>query len=196
VVPVNDLTGVLTRRLAVYPEELQHVHADDRAYVASEMTALLAWWLRVVTVPVLNRPAGGILCGPARRPEQWRVAARNLGFPVARLRRQATRSPIMPPVHAEMVVVGGQIVGHAQPAQADCALALSREANVALLYVGFDELGALVMAHSLPRLSVEVVEAVDRYVELNGESDRPSAEWSTYQTTSIGSNCGPAGAQP
>ena len=81
-------------------------------------------------------------------------------------------------------------------AQADCLLALSREANVALLYAGFDEFGALVMAHALPRLSVELVEAVERHVELNRESDRPSAEWSTRRTASTGSNCVPVGAQP
>lgn len=194
VLPVSDLTGVLVRRLAVYPEELHHVHADDRAYVASEMTALLAWWLRVVAVPVLNRPAGGILCGPARRPEQWRIAARDLGFPVVRLRRESTRPPILPAIQTEIVAVGEEIVGEAPQAQADCVLALSREANVALLYAGFDELGALVMAHPLPRLSVEVIEAVERHVELNRESDLPSAEWSTHRTTSTGSNCVPVGA--
>jgi hypothetical protein len=196
VLPVSDITGVLVRRLAVYAEELHHVHVDDRAYVASEMTALLAWWLRVVPVPVLNRPAGGILCGPARRPEQWRVAARDLGFPVVRLRREATRPPSLPPIHTEIVAVGEEIVGEAPQAQADCLLALAREANVPLLYAGFDEFGVLVTAHALPRLSVELVEAVERHVELNRESDRPSAEWSTRRTASTGSNCVPVGAQP
>ncbi len=194
--PISDITGVLVRRLAVYAEELHHVHEDDRAYVASEMTALLAWWLRVVQVPVLNRPAGGILCGPARRPEQWRVAARDMGFPVVRLRREATRSPILPAIRAEIVVVGDAIIGEAPRAQADCVLALSREANIALLYAGFDEFGALVTAHTLPRLSVELVEAVEHHVELNLESDRPSAEWSTPRLRSIASACVPAGAQP
>jgi hypothetical protein len=196
VLPVSDLTGVLVRRLAVYPEELHHVHADDRAYVASEMTALLAWWLRVVPVPVLNRPASGMLCGPARRPEQWRVAARGLGFSVAPLRREATRPPILPAIHTEIVAVGEEIVGEAPQAQADCVLALSRDANVALLYAGFDEFGALVIAHALPRLSVEVIEAVERHVELNRESDRPPAEWPIHRMRSIGSISVPAGAQP
>ena len=195
VLPVGDVTGVLVRRLAVYPEELQHVHEDDRAYVASEMTALLAWWLRVVPVPVLNRPAGGVLCGPARRPEQWRVAARALGFPATRLRREATRPPILPAIHAEIVAVGEEIVGEASQAQTDCVLALSREANVALLCAGFDEFGALAVAHALPRLSVELVEAVERHVELNPAA-RPPAEWSTHRTGSIGSIYLPAGAQP
>jgi len=195
VLPISDVTGVLVRRLAVYPEELQHVHEDDRAYVASEMTALLAWWLRVVPVPVLNRPAGGVLCGPARRPEQWRVAARNLGFPVVRLRREATRPPILPAIHTEIVAVGDEVVGNAPQAQVDCVLALSREANAALLYAGFDEVGALVTVHALPRLSVELVEALERYVALNPESGRPPAEWSAHRTRSIGSSYVPVGAQ-
>jgi hypothetical protein len=166
VLPVCDVTGVLVRRLAVYPEELQHVHADDRAYVASEMTALLAWWLRVVPVPVLNRPAGGVLCGPGWRPEQFRVGARSLGFPVARLRRETIQLPILPAIHTEIVAVGDEIIGEAPKAQENCVLALSREAEVALLYAGFDEFGALVLVHPLPRLSVEVVEAVERHVAL------------------------------
>jgi hypothetical protein len=167
VLSVCDVTGVLVRRLAVYPEELQHVHVDDRAYVASEMTALLAWWLLVLPAPVLNRPRGGVLCGPGWRPEQWRAIARTLGYPVVRIRRETTRLAVPPNVCTEVVAVGADTVGEAPRSQTDCVVAMARESRVALLYAAFDESGALLKAHVLPRLSIELLEAVEQFVMLN-----------------------------
>jgi hypothetical protein len=177
VVPVRNVTAILVRRMAVYFQELGHVHADDRAYVASEMTALLAWWLRVVPVPVLNRPSGGaMLCGPGWRPERWRALANRLGFPVVHLRREISETVRLPPVVTEVVSVGEMIVGEAPSALADCLLALARAAKVALLYAAFDQSGALVTAHTLPQLSEDLVEAVAQYVELEGEKERLAIE--------------------
>jgi hypothetical protein len=173
VVPVRDVTAILVRRMAVYFQELTHVHADDRAYVASEMTALLAWWLRVVPVPVLNRPGSGpMLCGPGWPPERWRALASRLGFPVVHLRREINKPALMPAVVKEVVSVGKMIVGEAPRSLADCLLALARAADVALLYGGFDQNGALVSAHTFPRLSEDLLDAVVHYAGLEREEDR------------------------
>jgi hypothetical protein len=177
VVPVRDVTAVLVRRMAVYSQELGHVHADDRAYVASEMTALLAWWLRVVPVPVLNRPTGGaMLCGPGWRPERWRALASRLGFPVVRLRREISKPALLPAVVTEVILVGEMIVGEASRPVADCLLALARAAKIALLYAAFDRRGALVTAHTLPPLSEDLLEAVAQYAGLEGKKDRVGSE--------------------
>jgi hypothetical protein len=177
VISVREVTAVLVRRMAVYSQELGHVHEDDRAYVASEMTALLAWWLRVVPVPVLNRPAGGaMLCGPGWRPERWRALASRLGFPVVRLRREISKPALLPVAVTEVVSVGDVIVGEAPRPMADCLLALARAAKVALLYAAFDRRGALVTAHTLPPLSEDLLEAVAQYAGLEGEKDRVDIE--------------------
>jgi hypothetical protein len=63
-VDVEAISGVLTRRTAIYPEELTHVAETDRHYVAAEMTALLVWWLGTLPARVLNRPGCGAICGP------------------------------------------------------------------------------------------------------------------------------------
>ena len=175
-VPVADVTAVLVRRLAVYPQELGHVHPDDRAYVATEMTALLAWWLRVVPMPVLNRPGGAALCGPGWRPEQWRALASRLGFPVVHLRRETSEPAVLPTAATEVVSVGEVIVGEARHPMVECLVALARAAKVALLYGAFDKDGALVTAHTLPQLSEELLGAVMQYAALEAERDRVAAE--------------------
>ena len=52
----SQIAGVLTRLSAVPATELDHVAAEDRAYVSSEMTAFLLAWLSSLPCPVLNRP--------------------------------------------------------------------------------------------------------------------------------------------
>ncbi len=163
VVSVHDLTAILVRRLIVYPEELAHVHADDRAYVASEMTALLAWWLRVVPVPVLNRPHGAVLCGPGWRPEQWRALANRLGFQVVRLRRNVREPAVLPVAATEAVLIGDVVVGEVPMKARECLVALAKEAKIDLLYAAFDEEGALLTTHTMPRLSRELTDAIARY---------------------------------
>jgi hypothetical protein len=175
------LKAILVRRLAVYPQELGHVHEDDRAYVASEMTALLAWWLHMVPVPVLNRPDRAALCGPGWRPEQWRVCAGRLGFPVVRLSREteSNRPVAFPDVTTELVLVGKLLVGEAQPLMAECLAALASAAKAPLLYGAFDANGALITAHTLPPLSHELLAKVMQYAGLEIEESEITAECAT-----------------
>jgi hypothetical protein len=53
-----------------------------------------------------------------------------------------------------------------------CLLALARAAEVALLYAGFDQNGALVSAHTFPRLSEDLLEALAHYAGLEREKDK------------------------
>ena len=67
VLPVADITGVLTRLPAVQPEDLAHIATADRDYVASEMTAFLIAFVSALPCRVLDRPSAGALSGPAWR---------------------------------------------------------------------------------------------------------------------------------
>src|SRR5262245_34157967 len=71
-VPVNgaEIRGVLSRLPSVMPSDLLHICAEDRAYVAAEMTAFLVAWLASLPCPVLNRPTPTSLAGPLLRQEQ------------------------------------------------------------------------------------------------------------------------------
>ncbi len=158
--PASAVSAVLVRRLAIYPQELRHVHPEDRNYVACEMTALLAWWLHVLPAPVLNRPRGNALCGPGWRTEQWRATASRLGFPVAHL-QPTTNYPSGPPFAAtELTIVGDWITGKAAPGAVDCLRALASAAEVDLLYAAFDATDALITAHTLPPLTCTFLDAV------------------------------------
>jgi len=166
-IAVEAISGVLTRRLAVYPQELDHVTPEDRIYVAAEMTALLTWWLGTLAAPVLNRPGGGALCGPGFRTEQWLALAAALGMAVVPIAR-AVPGPLPPaaPPAAEVVVVAGTVVGMVSSALAKRACQLARAAGAALLWAGFDDpgrRGRLVTAHAMPRLAPPLIEALARY---------------------------------
>jgi hypothetical protein len=168
VVAVTAIAGVVIRRLAVYPQELEHVHADDRAYVAAEMTAALAGWLSTATLPVLNRPCAGVLCGPGWRREQWLVAAARAGIPATSARRSTRASATTPATDARatqhLSVIGDAVIGTASAPAREHGLALARAARVSFLSAAFDDDGALVDASGLPRLTSEVIEAVARHV--------------------------------
>ena len=163
---VAKLTGVLIRRLAIYQQELQHVQPSDREYVASEMTALLHWWLSVLPLPVLNRPGAGLLCGPGWRPEYWRSLAVRLGYPVVAAIRNTRPPELLPPAKTEVIVVGEAVAGDPPGDLAVRALALARAGNAQLLSASFSEDGLFLGAHSMPRLTPEVLAAVAHYMKL------------------------------
>src|SRR5438128_1596564 len=55
-IPGERIRGILTLRPCVFPEELAHVQAAHRQYVAAELSAFLLAWLTAQSCPVLNRP--------------------------------------------------------------------------------------------------------------------------------------------
>ena len=82
-VKCDEITGVLIQRPCIFEQELLHISAVDRQYVAAEMNAFLISWLSRLTCPILNRPTAMSLSGPNWRPEQWVHAAAILGIPVS-----------------------------------------------------------------------------------------------------------------
>lgn len=101
-VPVESIRGVLTRLYAVTEHELPQIAPEERAYVASEMTAFLLAWLASLRCPVLNRPTASSLCGPSWSTEQWLIEGARAGLRVEPLRRvlpayfEAARTKTLP----------------------------------------------------------------------------------------------------
>jgi hypothetical protein len=160
----EEIEGVLIRWPSVFGKELHHILAEDREYVAAEMTAFLRAWLTSLPCPVLNRPSAASLLGPAWRPEQWVRAAAELGIPVRPLRRHLTfpnqpNPPRAPEGYATVTVIGERCFGQAEPILKDHARRLAAKAGVSLLDVYFSGPGAdgeLLSAELIPDLDAEV----------------------------------------
>lgn len=155
---VAELGGVVTRLPWITEAELPHIHAEDQAYVAAEMNALLVAWLDELPCPVLNRPSPACLSGPAWRPEHWLRLALRLGLPADSGPRIGTAEP------ASIHVIGAEVVGAADAAQADGCRRLAAAAGLEYLRVGWVGEGAearWVSADPLPDLAQpEVAERI------------------------------------
>lgn len=81
-VAARTVHGVVSLLPAVVPVELPHVVAEEREYVASEMTAFLVAWLSSLPCQLLNRPTPLCLTGPRLVHEQWLRRAAKLGLSV------------------------------------------------------------------------------------------------------------------
>ena len=69
-ISVRDIMGVLTRLPSIGCQDLEHVAASERTYVAAETTAFLLWWLSILPCPVLNRPEPPSLSAPCWTQER------------------------------------------------------------------------------------------------------------------------------
>jgi hypothetical protein len=122
--PAGWLTAVITGLDAVGPFDLPHVQAQDREFIATEMTAFLRSWLQTLACPVIDRPTALALSGAAADRAVWSAAAAALAVPD----HQATPVRRM---HAHVVtVVAGRAVGAAPVPAAATAVALARAAGV------------------------------------------------------------------
>jgi len=142
----EQITGVLTCVPAITEDELPNVVADDRPFVAAEMTALLIAWLSSLTCPVVNRPTPASLMGPGWYPEQWLRAASDVGIPTCPIRRRVRRNGEEPLASGQrdfvaVTVVGDAYFGDADPKLGDRARQLAKAAGVDLLTVHFLDRG-------------------------------------------------------
>jgi hypothetical protein len=174
VVRESDIRGVLVRRPQVLPQELTHIAAEDRDFVAAEMGAFLYAWLSQLPCRVLNRPHGTSLCGPNWRPQQWTHAAAGAGLAVdpfrldvpARMKAGTASQDARHSVQA--VVVGERCVGDIRTEHATGARKLAAAAGVGLLAVWFSagtRASRFVAASPMPGLAdIHVSEAVREYL--------------------------------
>jgi hypothetical protein len=124
-----DLHGVLNRLPRVAPEDLEHLHGDDRAYSAHEMTAFLTAWLAKLRCRVLNRPSAGSLLGPPMGEAHLAQLRARAGLPAGR--GGCAHAP------CTVAVVGDETIVDADPAHAERARRLAAAAGAELLTVSF-----------------------------------------------------------
>ncbi|MBH8561618.1 hypothetical protein I8748_05400 [Nostoc sp. CENA67] len=173
-VAAQEISGVLTRLSGVPQQELGHIIAADRAYVAVEMTAFLLAWLTSFSGPVLNRPTPTCLSGPGWRREQWTYAAARVGIPISPVERREYfgRHQAVKESAANIVtitVVGKRCIGEGHTTLAQQAQRLAATAGTNLLSVDFSSSkpGALfVSANPFPNLADdEVAHAILKYFQ-------------------------------
>ena len=169
----GEITGVLTRLPWIFQDELVHITANDRAYVASEMNAFLFAFLEGLTCPLLNRPTATCLSGPAWRKEQWVHFAAGLDIQVSPVRRETGRAAEVSPrvsqlPYGTVTVIGDRCFGTADGVLSDRARRIAAAAGVDMLAVHFRGVGReseLLGADLWPDItSTEVADAIFEYL--------------------------------
>jgi hypothetical protein len=160
----SELSGVLTRIHRVLPGDLPHIEADDREYVAAEMTAFLAALISEMACPLLNRPAANSLWGPPWTIETWWRAAAKEGFPVC-----CNYDKLCTDL-ASIVVLGRDTI-HRDNTLPDYARALSESlaacAGVSLLEARFCKTHQALQQVSLrPKLTGDLVAKIEEHCAL------------------------------
>lgn len=85
---VTDIDAIVSLTPVIKPYELLGIAEEDRAYVASELTAFLTYFGNRYAGRGINKPAIGNLLGSNWRKERWYVAARSVGFLTPEHRRK------------------------------------------------------------------------------------------------------------
>jgi hypothetical protein len=168
-VPASIITGILTLRPCIFPEELRDLDPGQRDYVAAELNAFLLAWLTVQSGPVLNRPTTGCLSGPNWQAEQWVHLAAGMGIPACTRRSIPVRGDdAFGGSVVEVIAVGERCFGSDDPTLRDWTQMLARAAGVELLSVRFSaEDGRFIAANIWPPLTdPDVLDAVLQRLEV------------------------------
>ncbi|WOJ90431.1 hypothetical protein RZS28_03810 [Methylocapsa polymorpha] len=133
----DEIRGVLPRLSHVDESQVPHIAVEDRAYVASEMTAFMLAFLSALERGVHNRPTSQSLCGPLWSPEHWRRLADALGIAVRFQPRLASldlaidkANPLDDAPRTVVTLVGDAVFGDARLGPAVAALARAARAEM------------------------------------------------------------------
>jgi hypothetical protein len=129
----EEIRGVLTRLVLVEEAHIPQIAPEDRAYVASEMTAFLLAFLSGLERGVRNRPTPQSLCGPLWSPERWQRLAKTLGIAVRfqpRLASLTEASAADDPQRTIVTLIGDAVFGDRRLGSAVAALAAGAGAEI------------------------------------------------------------------
>jgi hypothetical protein len=173
VIPLSQITGVLTLRPHVFEVELIYIAKQDRSYVASEINSFLMAWLSSLECPVINRPVGNCLSGPSLHQEEWVNLAASIGIPVQEVHR-VVRLDIQDQKHTDgdnktvdtqVTVVGERWIGEVDDNLGAKAVHLARAAGAVLLQIWFEK-EKFIGASAFPPLDRDpVINAVLEHLE-------------------------------
>ena len=136
VIEVGRIDGVCTLMPCVFESELAWIRAEDRAYVAVEMTAFLCAWLSALPCTVVNQVHPSCLCGLPWGAARWRHLALQEGLPVL-ADQGPTAIPGAPAAggRTTATVVGNTVFGTRTEAQSELASELAARSGLPLLRV-------------------------------------------------------------
>ncbi len=126
---VNQIGGVINLLPFIYEKELIQIKEEDRSYVASELTAMMTYFLTKLSCKTINRPDAESLMGSSGLYYQWKHLITKLGIPV---QIEVGKTPT-----ALMYIVGDSVLNEQQiPYEAEVRL-LAKQLNTSYLEVRF-----------------------------------------------------------
>jgi hypothetical protein len=127
---------VWCRLPGITPQDLAHLHADDREFAAREMHAFLRAWLAQFGERVCNQPDSTSLAGPAWLPMRWRWVAARSGIPTVAAASAAEQGEAV-----TVTVAGHQVLGTRDASLIRHALRLARAVRSTMLAMRFVQQG-------------------------------------------------------
>ena len=136
VLRAEQIAGLWCRLSTITPEDLNHLHADDREFAAGEMHAFLHAWLSQLGERVCNQPNSTSLAGPAWLPMRWRWLAARSGIPTMAAASDAEQGEVV-----TVLVAGHQVLGTRDASVIRHARRLARAVRSTLLAMRFVKQG-------------------------------------------------------
>ena len=132
VLRAEQIAAVWCRLPGIRPQDLTHLHADDRDFAAGEIHAFLRAWLSQFGERVCNQPDSTSLAGPSWLPMRWRWLAARSGVPTVAAASAAEQGGAM-----TVLVAGRQVLGTRDASVVSHALRLARAVRSRLLAMRF-----------------------------------------------------------
>jgi hypothetical protein len=136
VIRADQIAAVWCRLSTITPQDLTHLHADDREFAAGEMHAFLRAWLSQLGERVCNQPNSTSLAGPAWLAVRWRWLAARSGIPSVAAASSAEHGEAL-----TVLVAGQQVLGTRDARVIRYALRLARAVRSTLLEARFVKQG-------------------------------------------------------
>jgi hypothetical protein len=132
----EEIAAAWCRLSGITPEDLTHLHGDDREFAAGEMHAFLRAWLSQLGERVCNQPNSTSLAGPEWLPMRWRWMATRAGIPALAAASTAEQGEAL-----TVLVAGHQVLGTRDARVIRHARRLARAMRSTLLEVRFVKQG-------------------------------------------------------